>query len=326
MNKKISSEMFRESLDRCSSGVHADPYLAGRIIASGKGETKMKRKMFTSFALALVILLALAAVAYSASVIYRRVNLKGETVETTEVPFDYEYPEEARQYDELCTTLMEDVPDGESAIFSVQLSSGNTVEQEQKKHVQFDSWDEFAAFMADVDYLTIPRWLPEYKTFDARVEMDLKEHGKYKILDYRKEGSAVFKRYGFDDESAVISGYVISLDEDDEKAWVEIRSELSNFTDVVYSVKDSETAEAVKVEGASDALLICSSGQNAWNKLSIRRELDEKITLRDPGCVLKDLWELKNRTSIYLMECTAESNKVRSRRDADILLKIYNGE
>ena len=45
MNRKISPDMFRESLDRCSSGVHGDPFLAGRIIASGKEEVKMKRKL-----------------------------------------------------------------------------------------------------------------------------------------------------------------------------------------------------------------------------------------------------------------------------------------
>ena len=116
------------------------------------------------------------------------------------------------------------------------------------------------------------------------------------------------------------------LDEEDEASWVEICSELSSYTDVLFSIKDGETAESVKVEGASDALLIRSSGQNAYNKLSIRRELAEKIRLRDPDCVLKDIWELKNRTSIYFVDCTAESNEVRSRRDADILLKIYNGE
>ncbi len=326
MNRKISPDMFRESLDRCSSGVHGDPFLAGRIIASGKEEVKMKRKLFTSFALALAILFALAAVAYSASVIYRKVNLKGETVETTESPLDMEYPEEARQYDELCDNLMNGVPDDECAIFSVKLSNGNIIQQEHKKRVQFDSWDEFAAFMVDADHLSIPRWLPEYKTFYARVEMDLREDRQYEELDYRKEDPAVFKRYGFDDDSAVISGYVIYLDEDDEAACVEICSELSNCADRLFSIKDSETAEAVKVEGASDALLIRWFARNAVNSLNIRRELDEKIRLKNPGCVLQEVWELKNRTSQYFMDCTDECISVESGRDADVLLKIFNGE
>ena len=326
MNEKISSDMFRETLDRCSSGVHGDPFLAGRIIATGKGEGKMKRKMFTSFALAVAILFALAAAAYSASVIYRKVNLKGEMLEMTESPADWEYPEEARQYDELCDSLIDEVPDGECAIFSVQLSDGSSMVQNHKKQVKFDSWDEFAAFMADADQLTIPRWLPEYKTFRARVEMDLRGDRKYEELDYRKEGPTVFKRYRFDDESAVISGYYIYLDEDNEASFMEICSELTSAGERRFIINDSETAGTVEVEGASDALLIRSSGRDEMNRLSISRSLDQTIRLKDPACVLDEVWEVKNRTSQYFMDCAEESIDVQSWRDADVLLKIFNGE
>ena len=44
MSKKYTQESFSESLDRRLSGFQADPWLAQRIIASGKGETKVKKK------------------------------------------------------------------------------------------------------------------------------------------------------------------------------------------------------------------------------------------------------------------------------------------
>ena len=42
MNEKISANEFRQSLDRHLSHMKADPWLAQRIIASERGETKVK--------------------------------------------------------------------------------------------------------------------------------------------------------------------------------------------------------------------------------------------------------------------------------------------
>ena len=57
MNEKIRPDEFRESMDRCLSGVKADPFLAGRVLASKEGEPAMKRKLSVSLVFALVVVL-----------------------------------------------------------------------------------------------------------------------------------------------------------------------------------------------------------------------------------------------------------------------------
>lgn len=324
MSRKISPEMFRESLDRCSSGVHGDPFLAGRIIASGKGERKMKRKMFTSFALALVILFALAAAAYSATVIYRTVNYQGETLETTEEP--REYPDEARDYDALCDELIGSVQDSECAIFSLKMSTGSEMTSEHKKQVRFGSWEEFTKFMADVDYMSVPAWLPEYKTFSARIEMDLKDGGQYEVLENRVEGPAVFRRFSFDDADAVITGYEIYLDEDDEDSFVEINSCLAYKDSGRFTVQENEKAEPVTVKGMPEALLVRSSNPQTRNRLYTYKELAGEMRVKDPGCLLQEVPDASIRESFYTKVCAGEKIRVFSGRDPEIMLKIFNGE
>ena len=58
MSKKYTQESFSESLDRRLSGFQTDPWLAQRIIASGKGETKVKKKV-SGFAIVIAIILVL---------------------------------------------------------------------------------------------------------------------------------------------------------------------------------------------------------------------------------------------------------------------------
>ena len=80
MNKKISANELRESLDRHASYLKANPWLAQGIIASEmKGETKVKRKWTKSLVLALAMILTLGTVAYGVTSLYRTVNWKGET-------------------------------------------------------------------------------------------------------------------------------------------------------------------------------------------------------------------------------------------------------
>ncbi len=329
MNEKINRDMFRESLDRCSSGVHADPFLAGRVIAAGKGEKKMKKKMFTSIALALVILFALAAVAYSATTIYRRVNYKGETVETPDGYETHEYPEKARDYDAMCDELIDQVPDEECGIFQVTVGPGHYVNSEHKKQVQFSSFDDFARYMeeADPNYLMIPAWLPDYRTFYARVEMDLKEDGSYERVAYMTEGDAAFGQYRFEEGSEIITGYIITLDGEDEDACVEIMADMSDSTgEMRFALQDGETGEPVKVKGADDALLIRSSIPQSRNRLYLRSGLDKEIMIKTPDCLLTENPDPKRRENYSLNICAAVLTQIESQRDPEILLKIFNGE
>ena len=75
MNKKISADEFRESLDRYASDLKANLLLAQSIIASeAEGEGKMKRKWIKSLVLALAMILTLGTVAYGVTSMFRIVN------------------------------------------------------------------------------------------------------------------------------------------------------------------------------------------------------------------------------------------------------------
>ncbi|MBR6185040.1 MAG: hypothetical protein IKQ41_02160 [Clostridia bacterium] len=66
MKKMDDKRKAQEALNRSLSGLRENPFLARRIIAEAKGETKMKRHISKSMILALVLSLALAGTAYAA--------------------------------------------------------------------------------------------------------------------------------------------------------------------------------------------------------------------------------------------------------------------
>ena len=84
MSDKISANEFRESLNRHLSLMKADPWLAQRIIASERGETKVKKKLSVSVIVAL-LLLVLATVALAVTGLYRVINWQGDVTRTTEL-------------------------------------------------------------------------------------------------------------------------------------------------------------------------------------------------------------------------------------------------
>ena len=87
MNKKISADEFRESLDRYASDLKANLLLAQSIIASEAEEKgTMKRKWTKSLVLALALILTLGTVAYGVTSLYRTVNWKGETEASAQEP------------------------------------------------------------------------------------------------------------------------------------------------------------------------------------------------------------------------------------------------
>ena len=60
MNQKISKTEFRESLDRRLSVLEPDPWMAKRIIASGKGEKKVKKTSGFTIVIVFILILTMA--------------------------------------------------------------------------------------------------------------------------------------------------------------------------------------------------------------------------------------------------------------------------
>ena len=78
MNDKINANEFRESLDRHLSDMKADPWLAQRIIASERGEGKVKKKLSVSVILVVSLLLVLTTAALAVTGLYQVINWKGD--------------------------------------------------------------------------------------------------------------------------------------------------------------------------------------------------------------------------------------------------------
>ena len=82
MNDKINANEFRESLDRHLSDMKADPWLAQRIIASERGEGKVKKKLSVSVILVVSLLLVLTTAALAVTGLYQVINWKGDVTRT----------------------------------------------------------------------------------------------------------------------------------------------------------------------------------------------------------------------------------------------------
>ena len=170
MSEKIRPDEFRESMDRCLSGVKADPFLAGRVIASKEGEPRMKRKLSVSLVFALVALLALGTVAYSATILFRSVNFDGEVV-STEPPRDlndcfYGSDMTAAETKALVEQTADDVPDDIycQAWYSSP-KDGATYLSTHRRTKKCTSYEEFLECMKGVNNLHLPV-LPHTHAFE----------------------------------------------------------------------------------------------------------------------------------------------------------------
>ena len=174
MSKRINPEVFRESVDRTCSGVRANPFLAGRIMAEEKEEKGTGRKISIRFVTILSILVLAAVAAYAAiGMVYAPV-WDGEEVREFGMPEIYaEQPYlgegvNKEELDDITWELVNSVGDDEyaEAWYEYSLDGENTtrsVRTHEKKKV-FETYEEFRQYMTNVDYLTLPSWFPEETT------------------------------------------------------------------------------------------------------------------------------------------------------------------
>ncbi len=332
LNNQINQKMFRESMDRCCSGVKADPFLAGRVIATEKTEKGSSRKLSVRFVCIVAALVVLATAAVAGIELARyRVWYGGEVYELT-VPQIYEekpetYPginESTEELNYTMSVLMSEVPDDEyaEAWFEYSMDGVNTTRsiRVHDKIKVFTSFREFREYMANVEYLTIPSWIPEdvaEEDFYAEVQFGLKSeeddrllwqgfderNEKVQLTEEREEGSVHFRRYRFDGAAEIIKGYSLSVYSKSLgslNAHGEVSSDGGMFT-----IDEGKTASPVRIPGMDDSLLVISP-EPEWpnmHDLLMRRNLDgaelfgkdvqiEEIAYAsndgtDPECMLK---------------------------------------
>lgn len=271
--------------------------------AQKQEEEIVKKKVSFSIVFVFVILFALAAVAYAASTGWiREVTWQGEPVEATNEPYmgpgiTDEYTEKSQLIEEVAQSI----PDGDYAEISYRGESFSMWKTRKKQKV-FSSFEEFRQFMAGVDYLTAPVWLPENTvSFTATVTMDSKPKedadendyiisvdesgnetvelpGCYELIEEKDVKEVHVDHYVLDDADAVVTGYKIILGIEGHRD-IEIDSELSvAIGESSFWLAEGETASPLEVEGVTKALLVSSEDPDMYDKLFLDKELDHSVT------------------------------------------------
>ena len=198
-------------------------------------EIIVKKKLPFSVVCVFVILFALAAAAYAASTGWvREVTWQGETVETTDEPYTGpEMTDDFTKTQQFFEEQVASIPDDEYADIAYYGNGFNICQTRQKQKV-FTSFEEFKQYMAGVDYLTVPAWLPENMTgFSATVYMDSKP------LEVTEDNKCIL----YEEDLGNIKlpeGYTLSEDENGKKM-VELPEG--------YSFAQDETSEWISLPG-----------------------------------------------------------------------------
>ena len=320
MSNKVTPDSFRASMDRCLSGTKADPFLASRIIASEKGEPKMKRAPLR-IALVLLVLIILATVAYAATQMLRNVNWKGETIE--------EYPEDNSNWMadfkasagispdeawEMVDKLVAGFPDEDDITIRYTAPDGQTMAAGHPKQKCFTSFEEFKAFMTDYDYLTVPAWLPDSITgFNAAVHMDISpalSRNDIKVEEY-EDGPLYYRHFTYDNSRAVVTGYQIELYIGKSNTW--ITSRIGKDLRPESGLRDTAAIEVVNIKGMDDSLLTFHPEISLFT-LQAHRKLGSIVRYK------------RIDTSIPVRSDEEVIFVQSSVLDKDAILRIFNGE
>lgn len=289
MSEKISANEFRESLDRHLSHMKADPWLAQRIIASERGETKVKKKLSVSVIIAL-LLLVLTTVALAVTGLYRVINWQGDVTRTTE--FTQASGSEIVQSvtEDWCVdslnSFISEIPNEETAFAWYNNDNGSIKCSElHQKQIPISSIKWFAEYMHGIRHLSVPISFPEGNVSYCygQVFLECKAFGNYSLIKNGQSGAMCYNRFLIDESSSVATGYDLFFTSDDPENGIKyhIRSDLRDRTyDEPLMLREGESARKVTIEGMSDALLITAEDPAYPDGLIMQRKLDEPVRLK----------------------------------------------
>lgn len=287
MNDKINANEFRESLDRHLSDMKADPWLAQRIIASERGEGKVKKKLSVSVILVVSLLLVLTTAALAVTGLYQVINWKGDvtrTAELTQTPGSDAVQSGAEDWrtDSLHSFISE-IPNEETAFAWYNNDDGSIKCSElHQKQIPVSSLEWFVEYMHGIEHLITPVTLPEGKVTNCygKVFMECKAYGKYDQIKNGQSGSMCYNRFLIDESSAVATGYDLGIAFEDGTFFI-FRSELRDRAyEEPLMLREGESAREITIEGMSDALLILAEDPAYPDGLIMQRRLSHPVRLK----------------------------------------------
>ena len=289
MNKRITAEDFYNAIERQLSDLKPDPWLAQRIIASEKGEAKVKKKLSVSVIVAL-LLLALATVALAVTGLDRVINWQGDVTRTTE--FTQASGSETLQsvpeewHVDSLNTFISEIPNEETAFAWYNNDDGSIKCSElHQKQIPISSIEWFTQYMHGIRHLSVPVSFPEGNVSYCygKVFLECKAFGKYTLIKNGQSGSMCYNRFLIDEPSSVATGYDLffALGDLENGTRYIIRSELRDRTnEEPLMLREGESARKVNVKGMSDALLITADDPAYPDGLIMQRKLDEPVRLK----------------------------------------------
>ena len=330
MNKRITAEDFYNAIERQLSDLEPDPWLAQRIIASEKGETKVKKKLSVSVIIAL-LLLVLATVALAVTGLYRVINWQGDVTRTTEftqasnLETVQSVPEE--WHVDSLNSFISEIPNEETAFAWYNNDDGSIKCSElHQKQIPISSIEWFTEYMHGIQHLSVPASFPEGNVTYCygKVFLECKAFGNYTLIKNGQSGSMCYNRFLIDEPSSVVAGYDLSFalgDVENGTRYI-IRSELRDRTnEEPFMLREGESARKVNVKGMSDALLITAEDPAYPDGLIMQRKLDEPVRLKQLPLNNK-LEESDDRNyqyeyiTVWVYNCN----------DPECLLKLFSAE
>ena len=277
---KMRKEEAQEALNRSLSGLQEDPWLAQRIIASKKGEFKVKKISHVTIVFAVVIVLTMATAL--AAGLGGRVNWLGETktdseLEPSATPIPIVEPEKAEDTGEIDPhfyDLLDYAKDREQIILSTKNGGASSARIQTINNV-----DEFETLVNTGSDLPLPEKIPNGYVFEKGfVELGCLPEGQYVLTSetIHPEGFTE-SHYTVDPSMDFVSAYTLIFrkesDNGDNADHVQVNVRMTTYTDpnnYTYGISETETAQVVQVESMDNALLITSSERE---KLVMRKTM-----------------------------------------------------
>lgn len=263
----MRKEEAQEALNRSLSGLREDPLLAQRVIASEKGELKVKKISRTAFVIAAAVVLAMATAL--AAGLGGRVNWLGEVRPGSELkpsatPMPTAEPEtnaDPAKIDDRFFALVDHSNERDLIVISV---SGNWAASARKQMV--GSMDDFYALMetAKADF-PVPAGIPEgYALKKGYVEFGCVPEGAYVLASQivHPEGFTE-SHYTVDPAMDLIRGYDLTFvpigSGSDDTDYISVHVFMTPPSDpheYAFGIGEGQTARVVQAAGMDNALMI----------------------------------------------------------------------
>ena len=279
MNKKKNHAEFAASLDRRLSGLQGDPWLAQRIIASEKGDFKVKKISRATIIFAALIVLTMATAL--AAGLGGRVNWLGDTktrseLEPSATPMPMPVPETSKSADGIDPSyydLLDYSKDREQIVISTENGGASSARIQTIKSI-----DEFNTLVNTGSGLPLPEKMPDGYVFEKGfAELGCLPEGHYVLTSetIHPEGFTE-THYTVDPSMDFVRAYTLIFrkqsDNGNHADHVQVNVQMTTYTnpnDYTYGISETETAQVVQVEDMDNALLITSKDR----KLLVMRKM-----------------------------------------------------